>query len=254
MHVYIRGKRAVIEAIIAHIPLEKLLFAEHYQEKESIIQELKKISKPDYYERIPIETVSRDAIEKITGEDKRTGVVARVQIPETQDLRTLIGKILQSGEVPFFAILDHLEDPHNVGAVIRSAEGAGVHGVILPKWRSAGITGTVVQSSAGAVFHIPLVEVSNIAHAIDLLKKNGIWIIGTASDMGENYTEMDMNIPLAVVIGSEGEGMKRLVKDKCDFFARIPMMGKIDSLNASATAAVVFYEVVRQRGKRNNGS
>lgn len=153
----------------------------------------------------------------------------------------------EKGELPFIIILDQIQDPHNFGAIIRTACAAGAHGVIYPKKRSAGITSVVLKSSAGAVEHIKLSEVANINFTIDVLKERGLWIIGADMEGEFYYFEQDLKIPLALVIGNEGEGIRRLVKEKCDFLINIPMPGKISSLNASTAAAIIIYEVFRQR-------
>ena len=161
-------------------------------------------------------------------------------------MEDIFAKAEASGEPPFIIILDNLEDPHNLGAVMRTAECAGAHGVIIPKRRAAGLTETVAKAAAGALEYIPCVKVANIAQTIDQLKERGLWI--AACDMGgKEYYKQDLTGSIAVVIGSEGNGISRLVKEKCDFVVSMPMMGRINSLNASNAAAVIMYEVRKQR-------
>ena len=157
-------------------------------------------------------------------------------------------KAEKSGEPPFVVVLDEIEDPHNLGAIIRTAECAGVHGIIISKRRAVGITAVVAKTSAGAIEHIPVVKVTNIANAIEELKEKGLWIYGADMD-GENFHyEQNMIGPIGLVVGSEGRGISKIVKSKCDFIVRVPMKGKVNSLNASVASAVMIYEIVRQRG------
>ena len=157
----------------------------------------------------------------------------------------------EKGEDPFIIICDEISDPHNLGAIVRTAEAAGVHGIIIPKRRSAGATATVAKTSAGAVEYMPIARVPNIVSAIEELKKAGVWIYGTAADGASGLWSTDLKGPIALVIGSEGDGMSRLVSENCDFKLSIPMAGKISSLNASCSAAIVIYEAVRQRNQDN---
>lgn len=169
-----------------------------------------------------------------------------MSVYEYCEVKDILKAAREKGEDPFIIILDGLEDPHNLGAIMRTAEGAGAHGVIVPKRRSVGLTETVAKASAGAVEYVPVARVVNIARTIDELKREGLWIV--ACDMGEQmYYEADLTGAVAVVIGSEGFGISRLVREKCDFTVSMPMRGKITSLNASNAAAVLMYEVRRQR-------
>lgn len=144
-------------------------------------------------------------------------------------------------------ILDGLEDPHNLGSILRTADASGVDGVIIPKRRSVALTQTVVKASTGAIEHVPVIRVTNLAQTIEELKDNGYWVVGTEAENATDYREMDAAMPLAIVIGSEGQGMSRLVKDKCDFYIKIPMVGHVNSLNASVAASLMMYEVYRKR-------
>ena len=180
------------------------------------------------------------------GAERIRRVVAYISTYEYCDAADILEKARQKGEDPFIIILDGIEDPHNLGAIMRTADGAGAHGVIIPKRRAAGITDVVAKASAGAVEYVPVAKVSNIAQTIDRLKESGVWI-GACDMDGTDYDKTDMKGSLALVIGAEGQGISRLVKEKCDFIISIPMAGKIASLNASNAAAILMYEARRQR-------
>ena len=184
----------------------------------------------------------------VTGAHQGVAAVAAAKAYATVDEILDIAK--QRGEEPFIIVCDGISDPHNLGAVIRTAECAGAHGVIIPKRRSAGVTATVAKTSAGAVEYMAVARVPNIAAALDDLKRRGVWIYGTAADGENSLWGTDLTGPVAIVIGSEGDGMSRLTGEKCDFRLSIPMKGSISSLNASASAAIVVYEALRQRAER----
>lgn len=210
--------------------------------------------------KIPVQTCERKKLDQLAGPDKRhQGIIAFVSPAELWQLdsflqkmaidqaeRSLAGKSMDGYMV---ALLDGIEDPHNLGAIIRVAEAAGVKGILIPQFRSAGLTGTVAKISAGAVANIPVVRVSNLVQAIETFKKSGFWVVGLDGKSSQLYTGSDLVRPLLVVIGSEGTGMGRLVRQHCDFLVRIPMLGKTESLNASVASGIMFYEVVRQNLK-----
>ena len=175
------------------------------------------------------------------------GVIAMAAVRAYATVEEILARAEERGEVPLIVICDELSDPHNLGAVIRTAECAGAHGVIIPKRRSAGLTAVVAKTSAGAVSHLPVARVPNLTALMKDLKKQGIWIFGAAMDGATELYDADLKGPAAIVIGSEGSGMSRLVAENCDFTVSIPMKGKINSLNASAAAAILLYEAVRQR-------
>ena len=175
------------------------------------------------------------------------GVVAIAAVREYASVDDILNAARDKGEAPLIVVCDELSDPHNLGAVIRTAEAAGAHGVIIPKRRSAGLTAIVAKTSAGAVSYLPVARVPNLTALLKELKEQGLWVFGTAADGGTGLYEADLRGPAAIVIGSEGDGMGRLVAENCDFTVSIPMFGKINSLNASAAAAVLLYEAVRQR-------
>ena len=175
------------------------------------------------------------------------GVIAQAAVREYASVDDILAAAREKGEPPLILVCDELSDPHNLGAVIRTADAAGAHGVIIPKRRSAGLTAVVGKTSAGAVAHVPVARVPNLTALLKELKEAGIWVFGTAANGTTSLYEADLKGPAAIVIGSEGSGMSRLVAETCDFTVSIPMFGKINSLNASAAAAVLLYEAVRQR-------
>lgn len=250
MSTIIHGKHSLLEALYANIPVEVIYIIDNYHERDLILKEIDKFNQNH---TITIKTVNRKDFERITGPGKVQGVAAEVNFPQSVELSELLRTRRSLTDTPFYVLLDHLEDPQNVGAILRSAECAGVQGIVIPKVRSAGMTGTVVKTSAGAVFHLPVAEVSNIAQSIERMKKEDIWIVGTHQEGETFYYDVDFTLPVAIVIGAEGEGMKQLVKNKCDFVVKIPLLGKIKSLNAASAASIIFFEVVRQRNlKRKN--
>ena len=175
------------------------------------------------------------------------GVIALAAAHEYCTLDDILRRAEERGQAPLIVVCDELSDPHNLGAILRTAECAGAHGVVIPKRRSVGLTATVAKASAGAVEYMPVARVNNISAAIDELKSRGVWVFGTAADADTNLYDADLKGPAAIVIGNEGDGMSRLVAQKCDFTVSIPMMGQISSLNASAAAAILLYEAVRKR-------
>jgi 23S rRNA (guanosine2251-2'-O)-methyltransferase len=184
------------------------------------------------------------------------GVVAQAAAYRYFEVDELIQRARDRGEEPFLLLLDEIEDPHNLGSILRTAECTGVHGVIIPKRRSASLTATVSKTSAGAVEYVAVARVTNLAQTIDRLKEQGIWVAGTDVNDAEEVYRANFNMPLAVVIGNEGKGIGRLIREKCDFLVKLPMQGKLNSLNASVAAGVLMYEVVRQRhgyGMRSAG-
>lgn len=181
----------------------------------------------------------------VTGQHQ--GVVAQVAAYEYAELDELYKAAEERNEQPFFLILDELEDPHNLGSIMRTADAVGAHGIVIPKRRAVGLTTTVAKASTGAIEHIPVARVTNLARTLEEMKERGIWVVGTDASAREDYRNMDGNMPLALVIGSEGKGMGRLVKEKCDFLIKLPMAGKVTSLNASVAAGLLMYEVYRKR-------
>ncbi len=179
------------------------------------------------------------------------GIVASVAAYKYAELEDLFAAAAKKQEDPFFLILDELEDPHNLGSIMRTADAIGAHGIIIPKRRSVSLTAVVAKSSTGAIEHVPVVRVNNLAQTVDELKERGIWIAGTDAKGSVDYRKMDATLPLAIIIGSEGKGMGRLLKEKCDFLYHLPMVGHVTSLNASVAAALLMYEVYRKRQEAN---
>ncbi|HAT97768.1 MAG TPA: 23S rRNA (guanosine(2251)-2'-O)-methyltransferase RlmB, partial [Acidaminococcaceae bacterium] len=191
--------------------------------------------------------VQGDKLDKLAPEIRHQGVAALVAPVSFSMLEDVLDKAYSSGEKPFLLLLDELQDPQNVGALIRSADAAGVHGVLLPKRRSCPLNMSVEKISAGAISYVPIVQIGNISQTLQKLKKEGFWVVGADMEGETLYFETDLDRPIVLVIGSEGKGMNRLVKENCDMLMRIPMRGGVNSLNASAAGAILLYEVVRQR-------
>ena len=193
-----------------------------------------------------INYVSKERLDQLSETHAHQGVIAQVAAYDYSTVDEILARAEEKGEAPFLIILDNVEDPHNLGAIIRTANLAGAHGVIIPKRRAVGLTSTVAKTSAGAINYTPVAKVTNIVRTIEELKEKGIWFV--CADMGgETMYDLDLTGPMGLVIGNEGEGVSRLVREACDFTASIPMKGDIDSLNASVAAGVLAYEIVRQR-------
>jgi 23S rRNA (guanosine2251-2'-O)-methyltransferase len=193
-----------------------------------------------------LQKVPKHKLEQIASGNHQ-GVVAYVASYGYASLDDLFAKAENRNEAPFFIILDQLEDPHNLGSILRSADATGAHGVIIPKRRSVGLTGTVSKTAAGALEHVPVARVTNIANTIDELKSRHVWVVGTEADGDEDYRSLDGQLSIALVIGNEGKGMSRLVRDKCDWTVSLPMIGHVSSLNASVACGLLLYEVFRKR-------
>ncbi len=237
----IEGRNAVIEAYRAGRPIDKLFILDGCQ--DGPILTIKREAKA---KQTPVKFVTKERLDQISETGKHQGVIAYAAAYEYATVEEILDNARQKGEAPFLFLLDNIEDPHNLGAIIRTANLAGAHGVIVPKNRAAGLTAVVAKTSAGALNFTPVARVTNLAKTIEELKKEGIWFV--CADMG-GTTMYDLNLkgPIGLVIGNEGEGVGRLVKEKCDMVASIPMKGDIDSLNASVAAGVLAYEIVRQR-------
>lgn len=237
----IEGRNAVIEAFRAGKPIDKIFILDGCQDGpvSTIKREAKK-------KDVLIKYVTKERLDQISETGKHQGVIAYAAAYEYAELEDIFEKAKEKGEDPFIIILDNIEDPHNLGAIIRTANLAGAHGVIIPKNRAAGLTATVARTSAGALNFTPVVKVTNISKTIQELKDRGLWFV--CADMGgtEMY-KLNLKGPIGLVIGNEGDGVSRLVRENCDMIASIPMKGDIDSLNASVAAGVLAYEIVRQR-------
>lgn len=237
----IEGRNAVLEAIRAEKTIDKLFVLSGNQEGpiRTIIDKAKKMDSI-------INFVTKERLDQISITGKHQGVIAYAAAYEYAEVEDILASAKEKGEAPFILLLDGIEDPHNLGAIIRTAHQAGAHGIIIPKRRAVGLTATVSRTSAGAINYLPVAKVTNIAVTIEELKKEGLWFVCANMD-GELMYNLDLKGPIGLVIGSEGEGVGRLIKEKCDFAAKIPMFGQVDSLNASVAAGVLSYEIVRQR-------
>jgi len=238
----IYGRNAVLEWLYSGLPVTQILVSVDLRGHA-----IEKISSLARQKKIQIKKIDRLQLGKITGTDNHQGVAARVITPDYVELDDILKRAEQKNEKPLIAILDGIQDPHNFGAIIRSADGAGVHGIIIPKDKSVTLNPTVIKASAGAAAFVPVTMVTNIARTIDELKKEGFWITGVDQAGDIDYTGADYNGALALVLGSEGAGIRRLVRDKCDFLVSIPMRGKVNSLNVSVAAALLFFEARRQK-------
>lgn len=196
---------------------------------------------------VPIKHCTRRELDRLEPSVPHQGVIALVSPARYNDLSSILAKIERSEHNALLIVLDNIQDPRNLGAILRTAEAVNTDAVIIPKNRAVGITAAVHKASAGASTYVPIVKVANIAHTIDTLKDGGIWVAGAAEDASCLYTDADFSVPLCLVLGSEGKGLRRLVKQKCDYLIHLPMLGKIDSLNVSVAAGVLLYEVIRQR-------
>lgn len=242
------GRNAVIEAIRSGRGINKLLLADG--DKEGSVKEVISLAKE---QGIVIQFVERSKIEGIAGGLRHQGVLAYVAPVAYSDLETILQAAETKGEAPFLLLLDELEDPHNLGALLRTADATGVHGVLIPKRRSVPLTATVAKTSAGAVEYVPVARIGNIAQTLRKLKDKGFWVAGADMDGSQNYYEADLTGPLVLVVGSEGHGMSRLTKEQCDFIVKMPMVGKINSLNASVAGSILMYESMRQRLQKKSG-
>ena len=237
----IEGRNAVIEAFRAGKPIDKIFILDGCQDGpvSTIKREAKK-------KDVMIKYVTKERLDQISETGKHQGVIAYAAAYEYAELEDIFDKAKEKGEDPFIMILDNIEDPHNLGAIIRTANLAGAHGVIIPKNRAVGLTATVARTSAGALNFTPVVKVTNISKTIQELKDRGLWFV--CADMGGTQMyKLNLKGPIGLVIGNEGDGVSRLVRENCDMIASIPMKGDIDSLNASVAAGVLAYEIVRQR-------
>lgn len=237
----IEGRNAVLEAFRSGKTIDKLFVLDGCQDGpvKSIIREAKKTD-------TIINFVDKERLDRLAGTGHHQGVVAQAAAYEYAVVEDILKAAKDKGEAPFIFILDEIEDPHNLGAIIRTANQAGAHGVIIPKRRAVGLTATVAKTSAGAINYTPVAKVTNISKTIEDLKKQGMWFVCADMD-GTTMYDLNLTGPIGLVIGNEGSGVGRLVKEKCDFVASIPMKGDIDSLNASVAAGVLAYEIVRQR-------
>ncbi|WP_374723482.1 23S rRNA (guanosine(2251)-2'-O)-methyltransferase RlmB [Calidifontibacillus erzurumensis] len=238
---WIIGKNPVLEALKAGRDINKIWIAEGSQKGQ--VQQILNLAKQ---RGVIVQYVPKQKIDQ-TVSGNHQGVAASVAAYHYAEVDDLFKAAASKKEDPFFLILDEIEDPHNLGSILRTADAAGVHGVIIPKRRAVGLTAAVAKASTGAIEHVPVARVTNLARTIEELKENGVWIVGTDAKGTQDYRQLDGKMPLAIVIGSEGKGISRLIREKCDFLVRLPMVGKVTSLNASVAASLLMYEVYRKR-------
>lgn len=239
---FVAGRNSVAEVLKSGRSINKILVAKG--ERHGAIREIIGQARS---QGLVVQEVEPAKLDQITEGVRHQGVVAMVAPVAYAEIEDILGKAQENGEQPFIVLLDELEDPHNVGAILRTSDATGVHGVLLPKRRSSPLTATVAKTSAGAVEYVPVARIGNISQTLKKLKKQGLWVVGADMDGDKNYYEADLTGPIVVVVGSEGQGMGRLTKEECDFVVRIPMKGKITSLNASVACSLLLYEVLRQR-------
>ncbi len=238
----IEGRNAVIEALRAGVNIDKIFLM-----KGEVDTALGHIASTARSRGIVVADADKRKLDGMSRTHAHQGVIAVAAVREYASVEDILQRAADRGEPPLVVVCDELSDPHNLGAVIRTAECAGAHGVIIPKRRSAGLTAVVAKTSAGAVAHLPVARVANLPSLLKQLKKQGLWVFGAAADAPTSLYEADLKGPAAIVIGSEGDGMSRLVAETCDVLVSIPMKGQLNSLNASAAAAILLYEALRQR-------
>jgi 23S rRNA (guanosine2251-2'-O)-methyltransferase len=238
---FIGGRNPVIEALKSGREINKIWIAEGSQ--KGSIQQILGLAKES---KVMVQYVPKKKIEQMVAENHQ-GVVASVAAYTYAEIDDIFDKAAQKGEDPFVLILDELEDPHNLGSIRRTADATGAHGIIIPKRRAVGLTSTVAKASTGAIEHIPVARVTNLSRAVDELKERGVWVAGTDASGRQDYRQLDGTLPIGLIIGSEGKGMSRILREKCDFLVQLPMAGHVTSLNASVAASVLMYEVYRNR-------
>ncbi|MFA4906268.1 MAG: 23S rRNA (guanosine(2251)-2'-O)-methyltransferase RlmB [Candidatus Margulisiibacteriota bacterium] len=236
------GRQSVLEALKAKKPINRILLSKTAGDLTEIIDLAKQA-------RVIFEFVDKKALDRISQSSKNQGVAAFASAHEYVEVEDILAAAQARDQLPFIILLDQIEDPHNLGAIIRSAEAAGAHGVVTLKRRAVGLTETVAKTSAGALMHLPVARVNNLNDVILKLKEQRIWIFGLDEEGEAVFDKADFKLPLALVVGGEGKGLSRLVRERCDFLVKIPLHGKVNSLNASVAAAVVMFEVARQRQK-----
>lgn len=240
----IEGRNAVIEALRAGRAIDKIFIA-----KGDVDKTLGHIASKARDQGVVVVEADRRKLDFMSRTKAHQGVVALVAVREYCEVKDILAVAEERGEAPFVIVCDEISDPHNLGAIIRTAECVGAHGVVIPKRRSAGLTAIVGKASAGAAEYMAIARVANIPSALKELKEAGLWVYGTAADGASRLWNTDLTGPIALVIGSEGDGMGRLVRESCDFILSLPMKGRLNSLNASAAAAVTMYEILRQRSR-----
>lgn len=241
----IEGRNPVLEAISAGQKIKSIVIQKGFKGKiiDDIINEAEK-------KKIPVQIVPKKEVDKMADSSNHQGIIAQAEEFNYVHFDDILNYAKERKEPPFVVILDRIQDPHNLGSIIRTANAAGAHGVIIPKHRAVDITPVVTKASSGAVEYTRVAKVTNIARTIDLLKEEGLWIAGSGMEGSQTIYQADLKGPLGLVVGNEGGGMRRLVREKCDFIVKVPMVGQIESLNASVAAGVMIFEAVRQRSAK----
>jgi 23S rRNA (guanosine2251-2'-O)-methyltransferase len=240
------GRKPIIEALKSGKPIERIGILQGI--RGGVIEEIRRLAE---HHGVPLAEIDRQSFRQLAVDATTQGVIAFIPARPTADLERVLASLAEHHTTGFLLILDQIEDPQNLGALVRTAECAGVHCVIIPKHHAASITPAVVKASAGATEHIPITEVTNVVATVDRLKEAGFWIVGLAGEGDKAYNEPDYTLPVVLVVGNEGRGVRRLVKEHCDHLVRIPLFGKVGSLNASVAGALGMYEVVRQRTRNS---
>lgn len=238
----IEGRNPVLEAIQSGRAINKLMIANG--QKEGSIKKIIAMAKE---KGIVISYVDKHKIQSMSSSDNHQGVMAFVAAYDYVELDDLLNDIENKKEVPFIIVLDEINDPHNLGSIMRTADAVGAHGIVIPKRRAVGLTPVVAKTSAGAIEYVPVCRVTNLSRAIETLKERNIWVAGADMSGQQNHFQANFTGGIALVMGNEGQGISRLVKEKCDFLVHIPMVGKVSSLNASVAASVIMYEIYKQR-------
>lgn len=244
----IPGRRAVLEALRARRPLRKILISRGAR-PSGVSELLEQARSRD----VPVQFVDHRRLEELAGE-RHQGVVALASAKALASVEEILAAARAKGEPPFVVVLDGVEDPANLGGILRTAEGAGAHGVIIPKHRAVGLTQAVAKTSAGAIEYLPVAQVTNIVRTLEDLKAAGLWVVGADPQAAEAYHQVALTPPVALVMGGEGKGLGRLVREHCDVLVRLPMQGKVSSLNVSVAAGVLLFEIVRQRTLQAEGA
>ncbi|AQS57946.1 23S rRNA (guanosine(2251)-2'-O)-methyltransferase RlmB [Desulforamulus ferrireducens] len=239
----IAGRNPVREALRAGRPINKIVIA-----KGANTGPMGEIAKLAREASIPIQTLERSRLDKLAATTTHQGVIAYAAAKEYVEVEDILKLARSKGEDPFIVMLDEINDPHNLGAILRTVDAAGAHGVIIPQRRSVALTATVAKASAGAVEYVPVARVTNLDQTLRMLKEEGLWVVGADMEGSEVFWQANLTGPLLLVIGGEGKGLGRLIRERCDLLVRLPMAGRVGSLNASVAAALLIYEVVRQRG------
>lgn len=240
----LEGRNPVLEALKSKRPINKILISKG--EKEGSIKQIITLAKES---GIVLQEVEKSILDSMSSTHSHQGVIAYVSVKEYVEVEDILKIAEEKNEPAFLIILDSITDVQNLGSIIRTANAVGAHGIIIPKRRAVGLTATVSKASAGAIEYVPIARVTNLAQTIEQLKKNNIWVVGTDTSGEKAFFENDLRGPVALVIGSEGEGMGKLIREKCDFVVNIPMKGEISSLNAAVAGAIVMYEILKQRSK-----